>query len=381
MHTIFFVLIQGRRITKRQYEGGKYLRIESAIIGMDSTRSYSSKTEQKNSITFTILNAQEKVKETENQQTNENQITNNLSDNLTDIQNRYQQMVAKTNRLSEKGTRDTFYSLKHQCFQYLFQTLFGRSVGHTTEDGYIYSGKLSENQYYQLTKQRMTSLTAMEVTMKESYYFEEQETTSFDTTGIVKTADGRELSFNLSLEMSRSFSAYYESVYQEKAITFCDPLVINLDGNIAEVSDQKFYFDLDADGVEEYVSKLLQDSGYLALDKNSDGIINNGNELFGTKSGDGFKDLAIYDEDGNGWIDENDAIWDQLKIWTSDENGKDILYTLKEAGVGAICLQRVATDFTHTDQNNEVMGAIRSTGIFLYENGNVGTVQHLDLAQ
>mgnify|MGYP000465316364 CR=1 FL=1 len=47
-------------------------------------------------------------------------------------------------------------------------------------------------------------------------------------------------------------------------------------------------------------------SGYLALNKNGDGVINDGSELFGTASGDGFYDLSMYDEDGNGWIDEND---------------------------------------------------------------------------
>lgn len=357
------------------------MRIESAIIGMDSARSYSSRTEQKSSVTFTLLNAQEEVKETNNETTNENKISNNMSENLTDIQNRYQEMVTKTNRLSEKDLRETFFSLKHQCFQYLFRTIFGRSMGHTSIDGYISSGEMTDAQYYQLTRPRLASVSEMAVTTTESYYFEESEQTTFDTTGIVKTADGREIEFNLSLEMSRSFASYYESTYQEKTVTFCDPLVINLDGNIAELEDQKFYFDLDADGVEEYVSKLGKGSGYLSLDKNDDGIINNGNELFGTKSGDGFGDLTIYDEDGNGWIDENDAIWNQLKIWTTDENGEDMLYTLKEAGVGAICLQRASTNFTHADQNNDVKGAIRSTGIFLYENGNVGTIQHLDLAQ
>lgn len=357
------------------------MRIESAIIGMDSARSYSSRTEQKNSVTFTLFSAQEKVKETNNETTNENKISNNMSDNLTDIQNRYQEMVTKTNRLSEKELRETFISLKHQCFQYLFRNIFGRSTGHTSKDGYICSGELTDAQYHQLTRPRQFNISEMAVTTTESYYFEESEQTTFETTGIVRTADGREIEFNLSLEMSRSFASYYESTYQEKAVAFCDPLVINLDGNIAGLEDQKFYFDLDADGVEEYISKLGKGSGYLSLDKNSDGIINDGNELFGTKSGDGFEDLTIYDEDGNGWIDENDAIWDQLKIWTTDENGEDILYTLKEAGVGAICLQRASTNFTHADQNNDVKGAIRSTGIFLYENGNVGTVQHLDLAQ
>lgn len=357
------------------------MRIESAIIGMDSARSYSSRTEQKNSVSFTLLNAQEQVMTTDNETNSESKITNEMSDNLTDIQNRYQEMVTKTNRLGEKDLRKTFFSLKYQCFQYLFRNIFGRSVGNTDTSGYISGGELTETQFFQLTQPRQLKLSEVTVNTTESYYYEEAEQTTYDTTGIVRTADGREIEFNLSLEMSRSFAAYYENTYQETAVTFSDPLVINLDGNLAELSDQKFYFDLDADGVEEYVSKLGKGSGYLSLDKNNDGKINNGNELFGTKSGDGFGDLTIYDEDGNGWIDENDDIWNQLKIWTTDENGEDVLYTLKEAGVGAICLQKASTDFSLTNQNNDVKGAIRSTGIFLYENGGVGTVQHLDLAQ
>ena len=91
-----------------------------------------------------------------------------------------------------------------------------------------------------------------------------------------------------------------------------------------ELSDQTFYFDLDADGEEEEIS-MLKGSGYLALDKNEDGIINDGSELFGTGNGDGFADLARYDEDGNGWIDENDSIWSKLKIWCKDENGNDVM--------------------------------------------------------
>ena len=80
-----------------------------------------------------------------------------------------------------------------------------------------------------------------------------------------------------------------------------------------ELSDQTFYFDLDADGEEEEIS-MLKGSGYLALDKNEDGIINDGSELFGTGNGDGFADLARYDEDGNGWIDENDSILSLIHI-------------------------------------------------------------------
>ena len=106
--------------------------------------------------------------------------------------------------------------------------------------------------------------------------------------------------------MSRSFQASYKT-YSESTYVLCDPLVFNFEGNTADITDQKFMFDLDCDGKEEEISSLGKGSGFLALDKNGDGIVNDGTELFGTKSGDGFADLAEYDEDGNGWIDEDDG--------------------------------------------------------------------------
>ena len=216
----------------------------------------------------------------------------------------------------------------------------------------------------------------------------EQEDTSFSTVGSVRTKDGREINFNVNVNMSRRCEEYYREELNVAQFALYDPLVINLDTDATELSDQTFYFDLDADGEEEEIS-MLKGSGYLALDKNEDGIINDGSELFGTGNGDGFADLARYDEDGNGWIDENDSIWSKLKIWCKDEKGNDVLYKLSDKGVGAICLQNVSTDFTlqgdRTAQDgateaNATNGAIRKTGIFLYENGNVGTVQHVDMA-
>ena len=107
------------------------------------------------------------------------------------------------------------------------------------------------------------------------------------------------------------------------------------------------------------------------------------------RDGETLDDLAQYDEDGNGWIDENDSIWSKLKIWCKDENGNDVLYKLSDKGVGAICLQNISTDFTlqgdrkaqdGTTNANATNAVVRKTGIFLYENGNVGTVQHVDMA-
>lgn len=215
----------------------------------------------------------------------------------------------------------------------------------------------------------------------ESYY-SESESTAFSTTGTVVTADGRSIDFNMSVYMSRSFTQYASEHLEFGAPRMTDPLVINLDSNVASVSDQKFYFDLDADGHEEYISKLNPGSGYLALDKNHDGIINDGSELFGTGSGDGFGDLAQYDDDKNGWIDENDAIFDELLIWRQDENGKDSLCGIGAAGIGALYLGSADTQFSlNSAHSNAVNARIQKTGMFLYENGNVGTMQHVDMAQ
>lgn len=215
-----------------------------------------------------------------------------------------------------------------------------------------------------------------------SYSYEETEETSFSTTGKVRCADGREIDFNIDLYMSRSFSQYIEEEFTISPVeALCDPLVINLEGGIAGVSDTKIRFDLDADGIVDEVSRLNSGSGYLALDKNGDGRINDGSELFGTKSGDGFSDLAAYDRDGNGWIDEADPIFEKLKIWITDENGIERLYSLKDKGVGAIYLGNADTSFDLKSADNVTNARIRKTGVFLYENGMAGTVQHLDLAK
>lgn len=208
----------------------------------------------------------------------------------------------------------------------------------------------------------------------------EFEGSTFASTGVVKTQDGRSIDFNIEVSMSRAFMSKVDILESHEYIK-TDPLVINLDGNVGKVTDQKFLFDLDSDGQEEKISFAGEGSGFLALDKNGDGKINNGSELFGTKSGDGFKDLAQYDMDGNGWIDENDDIFSKLKIWTKDAGGKDYLIDLKKADVGAIYLGNVDTQFSLKNDDNLLNGEIKKTGIFLKESsGVVGTINHIDLA-
>lgn len=212
----------------------------------------------------------------------------------------------------------------------------------------------------------------------------EQEQMEFSSRGRVVTEDGRDIEFTLDLNMDRAFLSRTEEqtfvhTWQEK-VNLVDPLVISLDGSISGLTDTRFEFDLDNDGTLEEISFVSKGSGFLSFDRNQDGKINNGSELFGPGTGNGFGELGEFDLDKNGWIDENDAVFAQLSVWTRDDQGNDVLVSLKEAGVGAVYLDNAQAEFNITTMDNELKGQVRRSGMFLFENGNVGTVQQIDLA-
>jgi len=214
----------------------------------------------------------------------------------------------------------------------------------------------------------------------ESYT--EAESMNFSAQGVVQTADGRQIDFTLQLAMERVYSREENVSVRLGDVVVRkqkDPLVINFGGTAAQLTDTKFSFDIDSDGKADQVSFVGPNSGFIALDKNNDGKINNGSELFGAKSGDGFQDLAAFDQDKNGWIDENDPVFEQLKVWSKDAQGNDSLVGLKLKGVGALYLGKTATPFELKNGNNDSLGTIRSGGVYLNENGSAGTLQQVDL--
>jgi hypothetical protein len=219
----------------------------------------------------------------------------------------------------------------------------------------------------------------VEYDRRESYT--EAEQTSFSASGVVQTADGRSINFKLSLSMARFYHEESDvSIRLDSIRNTGDPLVINFDGSAAQLADQRFSFDLNADGTaSEQINFLGGGSGFLAFDRNGDGRINDGFELFGARTGDGFAELAALDGDENGWIDENDAAYAQLSIWIKDASGADFLRSLGEAKVGAISVSRVSTPFSIKDANNDLQGQVRASGVYLQESGGVGSIQQVDL--
>lgn len=208
----------------------------------------------------------------------------------------------------------------------------------------------------------------------------ESESVSYSAQGIINTADGKQISVDVYMNMSREYSSYTSvAMISPGTRQLCDPLVINYGGTAASLTGETFSFDLDADGSLDRISFVGEGSGFLALDINGDGKINDGSELFGPQSGSGFEDLRKYDLDGNGWIDENDDIFGSLLVWSKDKDGNDLLFSLKDLDIGAIYLGETQTEFSIKNDSNDTLGVMRSTSFYLTESGGAGTISHIDL--
>lgn len=205
----------------------------------------------------------------------------------------------------------------------------------------------------------------------------EQEQLRFVAKGSVTTDDGREIQIDLGFALDYQLTEVSERLTKASALK--DPLVLNLEGQVAGFTQARFNFDLSGDGVQERLPMLASGSTFLALDRNGNGQIDNGTELFGVQSGNGFADLAQFDQDGNGVIDEGDSVFAELRLFRPGE----ALLTLGDKQIGAIFLNATATPFmhlaAHQGTDGESPAVLRQTGLYLTEDGKAGTVQQVDL--
>lgn len=236
-----------------------------------------------------------------------------------------------------------------------------------------------KNPYKDETNQNQ-ELKAMVFTDTQEYYQKE----SIDFSAKVKFNTPNK-SYEMSLDLSFS-KEFYEKSSTRLVIgdeSFIDPLVVNFGENINpfdNISSLKFAFDLDNNGQNEMIPYLQAGAGYLALDKNLNGKIDNGSELFGPNTGNGFKELAQYDKDKNGFIDEADDIFNKLKIWSFDESGNSSLISLFDANVGAIYLGDVQSGFKYKDGINSTLAQQQSNGVFIKEDGSgLGVINSIDI--
>jgi Ca2+-binding RTX toxin-like protein len=148
-----------------------------------------------------------------------------------------------------------------------------------------------------------------------------------------------------------------------------DPLVIDLNGDGIQTSskDSGVFYDLDSNGLAEQTGWVDGNDGILAIDKNSDGIIEGGDEIFGdhtilsdgSTAPDGFTALASFDSNHDGKVDATDANFSSLLVWQdANQDGASStseLKTLTQAGIQSISLQKASVGTT--DANGNVLAA------------------------
>ena len=148
-----------------------------------------------------------------------------------------------------------------------------------------------------------------------------------------------------------------------------DPLILDLDGNgidITSLQDGR-QFDIDGDGNIDQTAWIRGNDALLALDRNKDGKIKNGTELFGDQNGaaDGFGELAKFDDNQDGKIDANDTVFSALILLRA--NGEQA--TLMDEGITSISLSMI----TPIDQRL-IGGDLVATSHFTRDDGSIATV-------
>jgi hypothetical protein len=166
-----------------------------------------------------------------------------------------------------------------------------------------------------------------------------------------------------------------------------DPLTFDLDGDGLETvgtATSSVYFDHDADGVKTRTGWVAADDGLLVLDRNGNGTIDNGTELFGDatpmsaasgggRARDGFVALRQQDTNSDGVVNASDANWASLRIW-QDTNQDGIsqaaeLRTLASLNISGINVTPTSNSQVLPDGNR-----IADLGTFTRSNGTTGTL-------
>lgn len=289
------------------------------------------------------------------------------------VDRRFEAVLAQQSEVQGSGPRERQARLLEQLLQAILAALEGRKCRPEHS-----ACRLPEAKQPPATPPAPRPARTLEWSLQGRETISESEQLTVCGSGTIRTADGRCIDFDLDLQLARSEKT--ERVWGESGkVELRDPLVLNFAGKAAELSGDRLDFDLDSDGTQESIAGLGRGCGYLVLDRNGNGRVDCGKELFGAQSGDGFADLAAYDGDGNGWIDEADAVFKQLAIWRGG-SGLDQLSGLAEAGVGALWLGQVDSPFTLKGEDGSLLGQMRATGLWLSEAGAVNTMQQIDLA-
>ena len=171
----------------------------------------------------------------------------------------------------------------------------------------------------------------------------------------------------------------------QKWILRVDPMVLDLDGDGIETtapsSTNPILFDHDGDGIKNGTGWIKSDDGFLVLDRNGNGLIDNGTELFGDstplnaggKAVDGFAALVDQDTNQDGKVNAQDANWNNLKIWR-DLNQDGISQAAELSTLAALGINGLNTGKTANSQVLPNGNEIADLGTYTKTDGSVATL-------
>ncbi|MGA3679554.1 hypothetical protein ACPCX5_05685, partial [Pseudomonas graminis] len=160
------------------------------------------------------------------------------------------------------------------------------------------------------------------------------------------------------------------------------PIILDLDGNGVRTDglEAGVHFDHDGNGFSELTGWVAQGDGLLVYDKNSNGIIDDGSELFGNNSKltdglaeNGFKALQAFDDNHDGVVNKDDLGFEKLLVW-KDANGNGLtdageLMSMSEAGVKALNIS-----YNESSSAVEHGNHYRESGTYVTTDGNVASM-------
>ncbi|MEW6991459.1 hypothetical protein AADZ91_12310 [Colwelliaceae bacterium 6441] len=187
--------------------------------------------------------------------------------------------------------------------------------------------------------------------------------------------NGQQLKINYSFSLYSEQSSY--SSIEMTAAALKDPLIVQFgDQALGQIKDEH-NFDINQDGTLNNLPVFSGDVGYLVYDKNQNLKADNGSELFGPQTGNGFTELAQLDSNKNGFIDKEDEHFEQLYLWQPQKSNS--MTSLTEAKIQAISISAIDTPFSFHDTNGNIAAQMRQSSFAISDDGSGKGVHQVDV--